>query len=162
TAYPVSRGQNPGDYNYSVSRQGMLIYRSGGDAGGQQLQWFDRGGKEAGSVGTMARIQSFRLSPDGKRVVVSRQRGDPSRLDLWVTAENGPESKITFDESRSNDPVWSPDGKTVAFASNRKGQIPNLYLKTSNGLGQDELLFESKEPVFPTDWSSDSRFLVFR
>jgi Tol biopolymer transport system component len=142
TAFPVGRGQNPGDFSYSISTEGMLAYSTGDSGGDQQLIWFDRSGKQAGTVGTIARVQAFALSREGNRIVSARQRGDPSRTDLWVTeSEHAPESRITFDESRNTFPVWSPDGSAVVFSSNRsrRGML-DLYLKASNGTGQDQIL----------------------
>ena len=164
TASTIGTGQNPGDFSYSISSQGTLIYRTGGIVNESRLAWFDRSGKEVGVVGTAARIQAFALSPDGKRLAEARQRGNPGVTDLWVLeSEQSSESRITFDESRNVYPVFSPDGKAFVFASTRaKTGAGNLYQKASDGTGQDQLLFESKELKVPTDWSRDGRFLIFR
>ncbi len=164
TASPIGTGQNPGDFSYSISGQGTLIYRTGGSANEQRLAWFDRSGTEVGVAGSAARIQGFALSRDGKRIVETRQRGQPSVTDLWVLeSEQSSESQITFDESRNFAPVFSPDGKAFVFSSNRtNGGTGNLYQKASNGTGQDQLLFDSRELTVATDWSHDGRFLIFR
>jgi len=157
----VASGPSNGSNLYSASRTGILILQSGGGGGGTQLAWFDRTGKETGTVGTVARSRnSIALSPDGTRIVVERL-GD-QHSDLWITdmAHSATETRLTFDASGNSFPVWSPDGSRVAFGSNRKGTY-DLYLRASNGTGQDELLLESKEPKFPTDWSRDGRFIVF-
>jgi serine/threonine protein kinase len=159
----VSRGQSNGHNLYSVSGNGILIFQAGG--GGAEIQhvWFDRSGKDIGTVGTLVRSRnSIALSPDGKRVVVERAENQgPS--DLWITdmERSGSETRLTFDASVNVSPVWSPDGSKVAFGSNRKAGNLTLYQRASNGTGQDERLFESKDVNVPTDWSRDGRFLVF-
>ncbi len=159
----VALGASNGQYLHSASRNGILVLYSGGGTGSSnQLAWFDRTGKEVGTVGAPARSRNaIALSPDGKRVVVERNLEGPSS-DLWITdmEHSGTETRLTFDASINRDPVWSPDGRRVAFASTRKGHA-DLYLKASNGTGEDELLFESKDAKGPTDWSRDGRFLIF-
>lgn len=164
TASPIGTGQNPDDFSYSISGQGTLIDRTGGSANEQRLAWFDRSGTEVGVAGSAARIQGFALSRDGKRIVETRQRGQPSVTDLWVLeSEQSSGSRITFDESRNFAPVFSPDGKAVVFSSNRaNGGTGNLYQKASDGTGQEKLLFDSRELTTATDWSRDDRFLIFR
>ena len=158
----VSSGATSGNYLFTVAANGLLIFRSGGHAGGNQHVWFDRSGKEAGTVGgTVPSRFSIALSPEGKRVVIERL-ADRNNSDLWITdmEHSGTETRLTFDPSPNSDPVWSPDGSKVAFAR-AQGGIFNLYQRTSNGSGQDELLFESKQSKFPKDWSRDGRFLIF-
>ena len=160
----VSSGPSNGNNLYSVSENGILVLQAGGGGAGNQHAWFDRTGKEIGTVGAVVRSRnSVALSPDGKRVVIERIANDQSGYsDLWITdmEHSGTETRLTFHASTNTNPVWSPDGSRVAFNSNRKG-TPDLYLRAANGTGQDELLFESKERKFPTDWSRDGRFLIF-
>jgi serine/threonine protein kinase len=159
----VASGRNPGDYSYSISTQGILTYQTGaGGGGGRQYLWFDRAGKEAGSVGGAVRsINSFALSPDGKRLVTERMSQGASS-DLWITEleRSNTESRFTFDNSRNTHPVWSPDSSKVVFTSSRGGNY-SLYQRAANGPGQDELLLESKNPKAPWDWSRDGRFVIF-
>src|SRR5262249_53547620 len=58
------------------------------------------------------------------------------------------------------DPVWSPDGKRIAFTSDRAG-TQNLYLRFADGGGNDELLLKTGERKQPRAWSPDGRFLLF-
>jgi Tol biopolymer transport system component len=69
-------------------------------------------------------------------------------------------SRLTFDLAIDWFPVWSPNGNSIAFASNRGG-ITDLYQKTASGGGGDELLFKSSDPKHPTDWSADGRFILY-
>jgi Tol biopolymer transport system component len=56
-------------------------------------------------------------------------------------------------------PVWSPDGKQIAFVSNRNGGVFNIYVKASNGIGEDQMLHDSPTQVW--DWSADRRFILY-
>jgi serine/threonine protein kinase len=160
----VSNGMSNGNYLFSVAANGLLIFLSGGSSGDNQHLWFDRTGKEAGTVGgTVPSRNSIALSPEGKRVVIERTAGQ--NTDLWITdmEHSGTETRITFDPSPTFNPVWSPDGSKIAFARRQGGigGVVNLYQRSSNGTGQDELLFESAETKVPSDWSRDGKFLIF-
>jgi eukaryotic-like serine/threonine-protein kinase len=158
----VSSGQNQADRNYSISTNGVLVYLASGAGVGHQYRWFDRAGKEVGTVGRPAiSLNNFGLSVDNRRLIVERL-GSGDTSDLWISdLEHGTEGRFTFDTSRNAFPVWSPDGGRVAFRSNRGGGVFNLYQRASNGAGQDEPLLESKEVKMPWDWSRDGRFLVY-
>lgn len=56
--------------------------------------------------------------------------------------------------------MWSPDGSQIAFSSTRKG-ARDLYRKAANGIGDEELLFESTEPKAAEQWSPDGKKLIF-
>jgi protein kinase-like protein/WD40 repeat protein len=57
-------------------------------------------------------------------------------------------------------PIWSPDGKWIAFASLRKGEW-GIYRKASDNTGSEELLYETPNPTAPTGWTPDRQSLVF-
>jgi len=64
-------------------------------------------------------------------------------------------------EGDNFNPVWSPDGKQLAFSSVRNA-MPNLYLKPLTGNVPEERLLESPIMCFPTSWSPDGKFLIYR
>jgi serine/threonine protein kinase len=160
----LERGRNGGDDLYTISTNGVLVYQNGGDAAvGRKLLWFDRVGRELSEAGGAIRtsnFDSFSLSPDGRRIATARGEEAGGGGDLWITdLDHSTDSRLTFG-SQNRDPIWSPDGSKIVFGSNRGGTI-NLYLRASNGTGQDELLYESKEVKRLWDWSRDGRFVIF-
>ena len=160
----VSRGRRTGDpYSlYSISGDDVLIYQTGAEGAGYQHVWFDRTGKQLGSIGDRARSRRFALSPDGTRVVVERSNDQFISSDLWLSdLEHNTDSRLTVDASVNSFPIWSPDGSRVMFNSTRSGGIPNLYWRVPNSATPDALVLESQEPKFPFDWSRDGKFVVF-
>jgi Tol biopolymer transport system component len=59
-------------------------------------------------------------------------------------------------------PVWSPDGRYIAFASDRTPRS-SIYRQAIDGSLEEELLMPTPESAgaFPTDWSRDGRFLLY-
>jgi Tol biopolymer transport system component len=72
----------------------------------------------------------------------------------------GVPSRFTFTRDADDDPVWSPDGTTIAFSSIRNG-APGIYQKPVGRDADDELVFTNHEPLHPSDWSPDGRVLLF-
>ena len=69
-------------------------------------------------------------------------------------------SRLTTDESSSLNPVWSPDGRTVAYRNNRSGTW-QLYARPADGSGPETLLTTGGTNDVPSSWSPDGRTLVF-
>jgi Tol biopolymer transport system component len=91
-----------------------------GTSGNVQLVWMDRTGKEAGiAVENLQNLQFARLSPQGDRVAVMLDSGIN---DVWtLDLARGVRTRLTFGPVSNIYPVWSPDGKWVAYASLRPG-----------------------------------------
>ena len=98
------------------------------------LIWLDRGGKQLGSTAAPANYNVPRLSPDEKRVAVSRL-DETGVGDIWLLElSRGITSRFTFDPAYEYMPIWSPDGSHIVFNSTRKGPT-DLYLKALSGAG---------------------------
>ena len=145
---------------FSASESGSLVYRTRSNAqGATQLTWLDRDGEVRGKVADPARYAIVKLSPDGKRAATARTDPQSGNLDIWtVDLVSGASTRFTFDPATDSQPVWSPDGRRIAWNSNRGGAA-GIYQKASNGLGTDELLYRG--PGNLTNWSSDGHFLLF-
>jgi Tol biopolymer transport system component/predicted Ser/Thr protein kinase len=149
---------------FSASTNGVLAYVGGSRGPGEtQLTWFDRDGKNLGTVGEPGRFSVVALSRDGKQAAVTS--GDSQTLrkgNLWLYdfTRGGASTRFTFDASRDSFPVFSPDGSRMVFMSTRDGP-GNLYQKPTSGVRNEELLLKSDEIKYPWNWSPDGRFLLY-
>jgi Tol biopolymer transport system component len=67
---------------------------------------------------------------------------------------------LTFDTSPDTAPVWSPDGRRIAFMGYRAGGV-GLYQKASSGAEKEEVLLSPTNGFkLPNDWSRSGRFLL--
>jgi len=149
-------------YGFSASLTGIIIYGSGGAIGHRRLTLFDRQGKILGTVGDPGDYDSLAFSPDGSRLVAARFDFLSGSENLWmIDLARDVSTRFTFDSASDGDPVWSSDGNSIVFASNRGGKADTVYRRSSNGGGEDELLFKQDRGADPTSWSSDGRFLLF-
>jgi predicted Ser/Thr protein kinase len=144
---------------FSVSA-GALAYRPASVPGTFQLTWMDRQGRALGMLGSPSTDSSVALSPDGKRAVV-KDSGYHEPGDLWtLDVASGRRTRLTFQKDAYSLGVWSPDGAQIAYAGGHLGDT--LYAKAASGLGDaQELLKEPGVGHYPTNWSSDGRFLLY-
>lgn len=156
-AFVVDRG----NVLSSISNNGVMVYRGGRVSGDAQLTWFDREGNRLQTVGQPAQLFQPVISPDGKRVVA--QIIDASgKATLWMLdVARGVPSRFTFQGPSDGWPVWSPDGKQVAYESNRGGNL-EIFVKAASGVEEEKPLVTEEGESMPTDWSRDGRFLAYQ
>jgi serine/threonine protein kinase/Tol biopolymer transport system component len=146
---------------YSSSANGVLGYGVNSlSAVESRLVWLDRAGNVLRTLADSGSVQGLDLSPDDSTIVMHRHEG--SGGDLWMLdVARGTSSRFTFDPSQENAyPVWSRDGKAVAFRSTREGR-DGLYLKAADGTAADEKLIDQGDQIIPRSWSANGGTLVF-
>jgi eukaryotic-like serine/threonine-protein kinase len=161
-AFPVvERGFQDGFF--SVSDKGLLGYSNTG-FWKRQLLWLDRTGRRISFLGDPGSYLEPYLSPDNRKIVVTRRDMDRNTSDVWqVDASDGGSSRFTFNSSSSLEtgtPVWSPDGRNVVYSLGQGPQI-DLFLKPSDGSKKEELFFGNQSRKWVDDWSRDGRYIVY-
>jgi dipeptidyl aminopeptidase/acylaminoacyl peptidase len=112
-----------------------------------------------------------RIAPDGSRVAyvvtsVDREASE-YRSAIWLARTDGSEEPVQFTagEKRDTTPRWSPDGRLLAFVSNRGGDDKKkaqsqLYVMPAQG-GEPRKVTDQKESVESISWSPDSKRIAF-
>jgi Tol biopolymer transport system component/C-terminal processing protease CtpA/Prc len=94
------------------------------------------------------------ISPDGSTIVFT-YKGD-----LYsVASPGGDATQLTFHEAHDYMPVWSKDGKSIAFASDRYGNF-DIYMMSAQGGAAKRLTFHSNDEK-PFTFSADGKNIVF-
>jgi dipeptidyl aminopeptidase/acylaminoacyl peptidase len=108
-------------------------------------------------------VGAFDLSPDGGDLVYEVRFADwkenEYRTELWLARAGGAPFRLTHSAKGSGNPRWSPDGRWIAFISDR-GAGRQLHLIRSDG-GEAWPLTAEKEGVNHFAWAPDGRRIVF-
>ena len=143
----------------SVSANGILVYRHSTPAG-NRLVWLDRAGKEAEHVAAGEGLIRPLLSPNGE-MAAGHKMLEGRSPDIWlVDLARGTPSRFTFDPKAELWPVWSPDGKRIAYTLEQQSGYAIVW-KDASGTGNPEFLFQSPDNIILNDWSSDGRWLIY-
>jgi Tol biopolymer transport system component len=145
--------------NFSVSATRRLVFQSGGVARKAQLTWFDVEGRELGKVGEPVNVVAVSISPDAKRAAATILGGTGGLSpEVWLyELDRGVSSRFVFGDQGTYSPVWSPDGRQVAFAKVGGG----IAVKNADGTSEPKVLWASKTNTWPLSWSPDGKRIVF-
>ena len=154
----IMTASNTGAAQFSFSDTGALVYVVGNALQDRTLVWVDRDGRETPLAAEPNAYRFPRISPDGGRVALE-VRDQENDIWIWDFARETL-TRLTSAPSRDTYPVWTPNGRRVAFASSRDG-LPNLYWKASDGTGAVERLTESENLQLPSAFTPDGKQLVF-
>jgi Tol biopolymer transport system component len=150
---------------YWASDAGLLVYLSGVQEAKRHVIWMSRDGKQLGDAAIQDRIGPLRLSPDAQRMAFMRTDSSGSgrgNQDIWLFEfARGVLTRLTFDPGTDATPIWSPDGRQVAFGSDREGGVMQIYRKDAAG-GPEERLTSGPNSKVVLDWSRDGRYLLYR
>jgi tRNA A-37 threonylcarbamoyl transferase component Bud32/dipeptidyl aminopeptidase/acylaminoacyl peptidase len=150
--------------DYSASNGDLLVAQRGNDVLLSRLVWRDREGKETGSAGKPDVYANITLAPNGKQVAFDKTDQETQNSDVWTyDFERGSSQRLTFDRAIDAEPIWSPDGKKIIFASTRTGLF-RLYIKNADGSEEEKLLpLDPSDDAdeYPTSWSPDAKQFLY-
>jgi Tol biopolymer transport system component len=148
---------------FSASADGTVVAYQPEDLRSTELRWYDRAGTSLGVVGEPGRHRNPRVSPDGERATVEIADAQTGNRDIWIVdLASGLRTRFTTHAANDWVAVWSPDGESIAFASDRTPRS-SVFLKAVDGGQPEQLLFgSSTASAFPLAWSPDKRWLAFQ
>jgi eukaryotic-like serine/threonine-protein kinase len=165
TGSPVSIASDVDSYftsglaHFGASSDGSIFYipRDSSEAE-RELVWVDRAGKST-PVTPIHRINTaLQLSPDDMQLVVSIGLA-PARLDIWLYDMSREAWTRLTTEARNLSGIWSPDGRQIAFASNRRGGF-DLYIMPRDGSALPRRITARKSWDIPGSWSPDGKAIA--
>ncbi len=106
------------------------------------------------SASTPLWLRDVKISPDGSQILFS-YKGDIYK----VPTDGGDATRLTTADSYESIPIWSPDGKTIAFISDRNGG-QDIFTINANGGNATRITFSSENET-PEAFSPDGKHIVF-
>jgi Tol biopolymer transport system component len=169
-AFPIEDGIHLGPRApFSISTNGTLAYVRAESERDSELAWLDRTGKQHAVAVPVGVYSGVNLSPDAKQIGFDRRVG--LSLDVFLLDfETGSTRRFVSSAAADFAPIWSPDGRAIAFASSRDptGNVGplnraggNIYKRAVGVVGDDTLLLKTNDGKIPTDWSRDQRYLAY-
>jgi serine/threonine protein kinase len=152
-----------GSAQLALSSDGTLVYVPGQAATAvRPVDWLTRDGKTSVLRAVPADWANPRFSPDGQKLAIDISDG--KQRDIWVYDwARDALTQLTFDPVNDRDPVWTPDGRRIVFASDRaKAGIANLYWVNADGTGEVTRLTDSPDSQTPFSWHPSGKFLAFQ
>ena len=104
------------------------------------------------------------IAPDGQRIVYVRQwqdlMTDRRYSNLWLVKADGSDHRpLTTGKFTESQPRWSPDGKRIAYVSNRDG-APQVYVRWMDG-GLTQAVTRTTSPPSTPTWAPDGTAIAF-
>jgi len=152
-----SGGSTPAQF--ALDDRGTLVYISGSLNREWRLTLMDLEGKKEPIGSQIADFKSALFSPDDSLIAVSLETHDEKRIGVLERSRDILRvlpTEGTLDRA----PVWSPDGKWLAFASQTEGGTSNVYRIRADLSGKPERLTTAEYRQFPQDWSPDGALLA--
>ena len=146
----------PGGRLFSASATGIVAIRNDQQVS-TRLAWFDRSGSETGTLAVDRHCRNPELSPDGSRLAMEcYESTTTTSRDIWLYDSSRATARRASRSTHRTMPIrfWSPDGRTIVFASSRRGHV-SVFRKNAGGATPEELMFETAFNTPTMSWSSD-------
>jgi serine/threonine-protein kinase len=162
---PVIEGirRSSGSAHLSISSTGTAAYIAGpvGPVTSRLLGIGDRAGVVTALPVPEANFQHVRASRDGSTLAIGTHDGTQAIVWTYPLSGSAAMQRLTH-EGNNSAPIWSPDGASVAYASDREGK-PGIYRQRIDGTGSIERLTSAGpgELHMPESWSPDGLTIAF-
>ena len=151
---------------FSVAENGTIVYNPNVGAALSVFTWYDRAGKELGTVGEIGVLSNPALSPDDSRLAMDLADTKANNVNIWLhDIQRGTNSRFTFDSAEDVGGVWSRDGSLIAYRSLQSNDT-NVFVKQALGLQPAKAIISLRESTRATDdlnpnsWSLDDQELL--
>ncbi|MEX0736081.1 MAG: protein kinase [Bacteroidota bacterium] len=149
-----------GDAYFAFSRQGTLVFSPSDPATFDNvlISWIDRNGTIRPLIDSARSFYTALISPDGQKLAVNIQAAND---DIWIYhILRKTLTRFTFGGGNFASPLWSPDGKDVAYTSER-GTAVDIFRKPWDGSGAEERLTHGLSVSYASSYSPDGKTLAF-
>jgi eukaryotic-like serine/threonine-protein kinase len=151
-----------GAASVGVSNTGTLVLTplAGLPERTQSLHWMDRTGAMTPLRPSRPGFIPFapRVAPDGRRLALMAPLASGVEIQT-LDVERDVLGRVT--QGGADEPVWTPDGRRIVFASARGGGVRNLYWQRADGTGEAQRLTISEQPQVPGSWHPTRNLLAF-
>jgi Tol biopolymer transport system component/tRNA A-37 threonylcarbamoyl transferase component Bud32 len=145
--------------SYAVSTAGDLLHIPGDEHRlDTRLVWVDRSGGVQPVPLPPQDIANTKVSPDGRRAAFN-MHGATFEIGIF-DFERGSLTPLTNNTTGSQAPVWSPDGRRIAFRGTRNG-YRNVWIKSVDGTTDEQQLTRGDRLQTPMSWSPDGKYLLY-
>jgi len=149
-----------GGAQFAAADNGTLVYLPGQNVSdAAPILWMDQKGQTTPLRTTATNWSNPQFSPDGRRLAMDIL---DKQVDVWVYEwARDTLTRLTFDSALDGKPIWTPDGRRIAFSSQRDGKVENLYWQPADGTGDVQRLTVSTNRQMAASWHPSGKFLAY-
>ena len=158
----IATGVTNGSAQYAVSNTGTLVFATKEILinGFAPLASLDRHGKTTLIHSTPIDWSNPQFSPDGQRLTLDIT--DAKQTDIWVLDwARDAQSRITLDPGTHWMPMWTPDGRRIAFRWAPPGGAANVYWRRADGGGETQRLTTGPISLYPFAFHPSGRTFAY-
>jgi Tol biopolymer transport system component len=123
--------------------------------------WLLPGGERSPPVGDVGQTLGFAVAPDGRSMAMALADTVLGTYDIWIhDFERRLSTRFTFDSETEAWPIWSPEGRWVAYGTNRLGRYAILRKSVTSG-GAPDTVVVGRSSLIPMDWSPDGQSICY-
>jgi Tol biopolymer transport system component len=156
-----SRWAQSGSAHFGFSATGTLAYVTAA-LPQARLTWIDLEGRERAIAPDVSDYLFPRLSPKDRSRLAFGQGQEQGNIDIFIRdMARETTTRLTTHPAIDTAPIWTPDGSRVIFASNRDGDVTNIYWQAADGTGTAERLTRSPNTQQPYAVTPDGQTLIY-